>query len=428
MDDLRADGGKRVVVTGMGIVCPLGVGTNPVWSRLRSGESGIRAIEGCDVSDLPCQIAGEVPRGQALDEFDPGRILSAKDQKKVDDFILYSLQAASEAVASSGLVLETEEQRIRTGVMIGSGIGGLKLIESCANELHERGPRRVTPFFIPGSLSNSASGQVGMLFGIKGPTHAVVTACATGTHAIGDAARLVSRGDADVMLAGSAEGAVCRLGLAGFASLRALSTGYNDRPTEASRPWDRDRDGFVMAEGAGVVVVESLEHARKRGAPILAEVLGYGLSGDAYHATAPAPDGGGAYRSMKAAMEDAGVGPEGVDYINAHGTSTPLGDEIELGSIRRYFGHALDNISVSSTKSAIGHLLGGAGSVEAIFAILAMRDGLVPPTLNLHNPSDGCKGFDLTPLKAKERSIRTALSNSFGFGGTNACLVFRAAP
>lgn len=419
---------RRVVVTGLGLVTPLGAGVGHVWGRLVNGESGIAAIQGFDVSDLPCKIAGTVPIGEnGNGHFDPESVTSAKDRRKMDDFIVYALGAASEAVEDSGWTPAEQEDRERTGVLIGSGIGGLKVIFDGSLTMDRRGPRRVTPFFIPASLINLASGQVSIRYGFQGPNHSVVTACATGAHAIGDAARMIMLDDADVMVAGGAEAAVCRIGIAGFASARALSTGFNDTPERASRPWDRDRDGFVMGEGAGIVVLEEIEHAKKRGAKIYGEVVGYGMSGDAHHITSPPEDGNGGYRSMKAALKRAGLNTDEIDYINAHGTSTPLGDEIELGAVKRVFGDDAHALSMSSTKSAIGHLLGAAGSVEAIFSIKAMNDGVVPPTLNLDNPSDGCD-LDLVANQARERPIRNALSNSFGFGGTNASLIFASPP
>jgi 3-oxoacyl-[acyl-carrier-protein] synthase II len=419
---------RRVVITGIGLVTPLGVGAELVWKNLIEGQSGVRAIQSFDVSDLPAKIAGQVPRGEtASGAFNADDWVPPKEQRKMDEFIVYALAAADQAVDDSGWKPEGEEDRERTGVMIGSGIGGLPGITEGAITLHERGPRRLSPFFIPSNLINLASGHVSIRYGFTGPNHAVVTACSTGAHAIGDAARLIMWDDADVMVCGGAEAAICRLGLAGFAAARALSTGFNDQPSKASRPWDEARDGFVMGEGAGVLVLEEIEHAKKRGAKIYAEVVGYGLSGDAHHITAPAGDGNGAFRAMRNALKRAGIGPEQIDYINAHGTSTPLGDEIELGAVKRLFaGHAY-KLSMSSTKSSIGHLLGAAGSVEAIFSILAMRDGVVPPTLNLEKPSAGCD-IDLVPLQAKERPVHYALSNSFGFGGTNASLVFAQAP
>ncbi len=419
---------RRVVVTGLGLVTPLGVGAGHVWKRLIGGESGIGAIQSFDVSDLPCKIAGQIPVGGAAQgQFDPDQVSDAKDRRKMDDFIVYALAASAEAIEDSGWAPDDEEARERTGVLIGSGIGGLQVISDGAVTLEQRGPRRVTPFFIPASLINLASGQVSIRYGFKGPNHAVVTACSTGAHAIGDASRMIMLDDADVMVAGGTEAAVCRLGLAGFASARALSTSFNGTPERASRPWDRARDGFVMGEGAGVVVLEEFEHARRRGAAIYAEVTGYGMSGDAHHITAPPEDGNGGFRSMSAALKRAKLNPSDIDYVNAHGTSTPVGDEIELGAVKRLFGQHAYALSMSSTKSAIGHLLGAAGSVEAIFSIKAIQEGVVPPTLNLENPSDGCD-VDLVAGQAKERPVRNALSNSFGFGGTNATLIFTAAP
>jgi 3-oxoacyl-[acyl-carrier-protein] synthase II len=418
----------RVVVTGMGLVAPLGCGVDAVWSRLVNGASGIRAIQSFDVSDLPCKVAAQVPQGEtASGYFNADDWMAPKDQRKVEPFILYAVAAAVQAVEDSGWKPSDEEARERTGVMIGSGIGGLEGIADGAILIKEKGPRRLSPFFIPACLINLASGHVSIRFGFKGPNHSVVTACSTGAHAIGDAARIIQLGDADVMVAGGTEAAVCRLGVAGFAASRALSTSFNDNPPAASRPWDKDRDGFVMGEGAGIVVLEDYEHAKKRGAKIYGELIGYGMSGDAYHITAPSPEGDGAFRSMRNALRSAKLEPESIDYINAHGTSTPLGDEIELGAVKRVFGDQAYKLSMSSTKSAIGHLLGAAGSVEAIFSILALRDGIAPPTRNLDNPSDGCD-IDLVPHKARERPIRFALSNSFGFGGTNASLIFGPAP
>jgi 3-oxoacyl-[acyl-carrier-protein] synthase II len=419
---------RRVVVTGIGLVTPLGVGAERVWKRLVEGQSGIRAIQSFDVADLPAKIAGQVPRGDtASGDFNADDWVAPKEQRKMDEFIVYALAAAEQAVADAGWKPADPEERERSGVMIGSGIGGLPGITEGAITLHERGPRRLSPFFIPANLINLASGHVSIRYGFTGPNHAVVTACSTGAHAIGDAARLIMWDDADVMVCGGAEAAICRLGLAGFAAARALSTAFNDQPSRASRPWDEARDGFVMGEGAGVLVLEELEHAKKRNAKIYAEVIGYGLSGDAHHITAPAEDGNGAFRAMRNALKRAQLDPEQIDYINAHGTSTPLGDEIELGAVKRLFGDHAYKLSMSSTKSSIGHLLGAAGSVEAIFSILAMRDGVVPPTLNLEHPSPSCD-IDLVPLQAKERKVRYALSNSFGFGGTNASLVFAQAP
>jgi len=416
---------RRVVVTGLGLVTPLGSGVDHNWARLIKGESGLNAIESFDVSDLPCKVAGQIPRGDGTGgTFNPDDWLVPKEQRKIDTFILYALGAAVQAVEDSGWKPTDEESQERTGVMIGSGIGGLPAIADAAVHLMERGARRISPFFIPSALINLASGHVSIRYGFRGPNHAVVTACATGAHAIGDAARLIQFEDADVMVAGGTEAAVCRLGLAGFAAARALSTGFNDRPTQASRPWDKDRDGFVMGEGAGCVVLEEYEHAKKRGAKIYAEVTGYGLSGDAYHVTAPHPEGKGAENSMRMALKKAGLDPSEIDYVNAHGTST-MADTIELAAVKRVMGDDLGGASMSSTKSAIGHLLGGAGAVESIFCILAIRDQVVPPTLNLHTPDDGTAGVDLVPLQAKKRKVRAALNNSFGFGGTNASLVVK---
>jgi 3-oxoacyl-[acyl-carrier-protein] synthase II len=416
----------RVVVTGMGLVTPLGSGVDVNWRRLINAESGLRAIQSFDVSDLPAKVAGQVPIGGSDGAFNPDDYVAPNERRRMGDFIVYALAAAVQAVEDAGWKPSDQDALERTGVMIGSGIGGLIGITDGALTMNEKGPRRVSPFFIPANLINLASGHVSIRFGFKGPNHAVVTACSTGAHAIGDAARIIQFGDADVMVAGGTEAAISRIGVAGFAAARALSTGFKDTPTRASRPWDKDRDGFVMGEGAGVVVLESLGHAKARGAKIYAELIGYGMSGDAHHITAPAPDGNGAYRSMRNALKSAGLGPEDIDYINAHGTSTPLGDEIELGAVKRLFGDAAYKLSMSSTKSAIGHLLGAAGSVEAIYSILSVRDQTVPPTLNLDSPSDGCD-IDLVPHEAKRRPVRRALSNSFGFGGTNASLIFAAA-
>ncbi len=418
---------RRVVVTGLGMVTPLGAGTKASWAALLAAKSGIGPITRFDATDLSCTIVGELPRGDAEHAFRPEVWVSPKDQKKMDDFIAYAIAASCEAVEDADWKPDDEESRERTGVTIGSGIGGLETIQDAAILIEKRGVRRLSPFFIPSALINLASGHVSIRYGFTGPNHAPVTACATGTHAIGDATLMIQREDADVMVAGGAEAAVCKLGMAGFASARALSTGFNDQPTRASRPWDRDRDGFVMGEGAGSVVLEEYEHARKRGAKIYAEVVGYGMSGDAYHITAPAEDGSGGYRSMRNALLSAEMNPEDIDYINAHGTSTPLGDEIEHGAIKRLFGTAADQLSISSTKSSIGHLLGAAGTVEAIFSILAVCGDVVPPTLNLDNPSPGCD-LDLVPHQAKERPVRAAMSNSFGFGGTNASLIIVKAP
>ena len=414
---------RRVVVTGLGIVSPLGVGVDHVWGRLVAGESGIVAIDKFDISDLPSKIAGQLPPGpKAEGKWTVDEWVEPKDQRKMDAFITYGVAAADMAIEDSGWLPDSDEQRWRTGVLIGSGIGGLPGISEGAVTLHERGPRRISPFFIPANLINLVSGQVSIKHGLMGPNHAVVTACATGTHAIGDAARLIMLDDADVMVAGGTEAAVCRIGYAGFSSAKALSTSYNDTPTTASRPWDKGRDGFVMGEGAGIVVLEEMEHAKKRGATIYCEIVGYGMSGDAHHVTSPPPDGSGGYRAMQAAMKRAKLNPEDIDYINAHGTSTPVGDEIELRAVKRLFGDAAYKLTMSSTKSAIGHMLGAAGAVEAIFSIKALETGIVPPTLNLNDPSDGCD-IDLAPLKAKERKIDSVLSNSFGFGGTNASLI-----
>ena len=416
---------RRVVVTGLGLVSPLGCGVKVNWDRLINGESGIRAIQSFDVSDLPAKIAGQVPLGETADgDFNADDWLSSKEQRRVDTFIVYAMVAAEQAVTDAGWKPDDEQSRIRTGVMIGSGIGGLPEIARGAILVESGKARRLSPFFIPATLINLSSGQVSIKYGFKGPNHSAVTACATGAHALGDAARLIMWDDADVMIAGGSEAAVCRLGLAGFAAAKALSTKFNDTPEKASRPWDVDRDGFVMGEGAGVVVLEEYEHARKRGANIYAEIVGYGLSGDAHHITAPSENGDGAYRCMTMAFGRAGMTPDDIDYINAHGTSTPLGDEIEVGAVKRLFGDAAYRVSMSSTKSSIGHLLGAAGAAEAIFSIKAIETGVVPPTLNLDNPSEGCD-IDLVPHQAKERKVETVLSNSFGFGGTNASLIFR---
>ncbi|HXZ47073.1 MAG TPA: beta-ketoacyl-ACP synthase II [Acidobacteriota bacterium] len=416
---------RRVVVTGMGMVTPLGCGVEATWGRLIKGESGAKKIENFNVSDIPCKIACVVPRGDGLNAtYNPDQWMEPKEQRKVDEFIAFAMCAAKQALDDAGWNPKSYEEQATTGVLIGSGIGGIEGIAETAVLLHEKGPRRVSPFFIPGRIINLASGYVSIAHGLKGPNHAVVTACSTGAHAIGDAARLVAFGDAEVMVAGGAESPVNRISLVGFAALRALSTGFNDDPTRASRPYDKDRDGFVMGEGSGVVVLESLEHAKARGAKIYAELIGYGLSGDAYHITAPSPDGDGALRCMAAAIKRAGISPGDIDYINAHGTSTPLGDEIELGAVQKLVGNAAGKISMSSTKSCIGHLLGAAGAVEAIFSILAIRDRIAPPTINLDNPSVDTP-IDLIPHQARKRDVDTALSNSFGFGGTNASLIFR---
>ena len=416
---------RRVVVTGLGMVTPLACGVEPSWQRLIKGESGARRIETFDVSDLPAKIACQVPRGDGANgSFNADQWMEPKEQRKVDDFIVFAMCAARQALDDAGWKPLSHADQIKTGVMIGSGIGGLTGIAETAIVLKEKGPRRVSPFFIPGRLINLASGYVSIAHGLKGPNHAVVTACSTGAHAIGDAARLVALGDAEVMVAGGAESPISRIGMAGFVACRALSTSFNDTPERASRPYDRDRDGFVMGEGAGIVVLETYEHAKSRGVPIYAELIGYGLSGDAYHITAPAEDGDGALRCMKAAIKNAGISAAEIDYINAHGTSTPVGDEIEPAAVHRLVGNAAARMCMSSTKSSIGHLLGAAGAVEAIFSILAMRDGVAPPTINLDNPSVET-AIDLVPHHSKRRTIEVALSNSFGFGGTNASLLFR---
>ncbi|MDP1641469.1 MAG: beta-ketoacyl-ACP synthase II [Phenylobacterium sp.] len=423
---------RRVVVTGLGLVTPLGSGVEVTWKAILAGKSGAGNITTFDASTYACNVACEVPRvdgrgGGGADvegSFDPDSVMSQKDQRRIDDFILYAIAAADEAVKDSGWAPQDDEGRERTGVIIGSGIGGLATIEKTSIELHEKGPRRVSPFFIPSALINLASGQVSIRHGFKGPNHSVVTACATGAHAVGDAARMIKYGDADVMVAGGAEAAICPVGIAGFIACRAMSTGFNDDPTKASRPYDKDRDGFVMGEGAGVLVLEEYEHAKARGAKIYAEVAGYGLAGDAYHITAPAEDGDGGFRAMQAAIRDAGISPSDIDYINAHGTSTPLGDEIELGAVERMLGNAASKVTMSSTKSATGHLLGAAGAIEAAFTCLAIRDQIAPPTINLDNPSVETP-IDLAANKAQPREIKVALSNSFGFGGTNASVVFK---
>ena len=416
---------RRVVVTGLGMVTPLGSGVEHTWSRLIAGDSGAGPIRGFESADLPCRIACQVPFGDGTNgTFNPDAAMDPKEQRKVDPFIVYAMAAADEALADSGWVPATEDDRYATGVLIGSGIGGIGGIYDASVTLHEKGPRRISPFFIPGRIINLAAGQVSIKHGLKGPNHAVVTACSTGAHAIGDASRLIALGDADVMVAGGAESPVNRLSIAGFSACRALSTGFNDAPERASRPYDKDRDGFVMGEGAGVVVLEEYEHAKARGAKIYAEIIGYGLSGDAYHITSPSPDGDGAFRCMTAAVKRAGIAPSQIDYINAHGTSTPAGDELELKAIERLLGDDAPKATMSSTKSAVGHLLGAAGAVEAIFSILTIRDGVIPPTLNLDHPSVET-GIDLVPHEAKRKRVDVALSNSFGFGGTNASLVMR---
>ena len=416
---------RRVVVTGLGLVTPLGADVETVWKNLLAGMSGAGRITRFDASDQKCLIACEVKPADHPYGFDPNKRVDHKVQRQVDPFIIYGIDAAGQAIEDAGLTDMTEAERFRAGCSIGSGIGGLPGIESESLVLAAKGPSRVSPHFVHGRLINLISGQVSIKYGLMGPNHAVVTACSTGAHSIGDAARMIALDDADVMLAGGAEGTICPIGIAGFAQARALSTAFNDQPEKASRPYDKDRDGFVMGEGAGVVVLEEYERAKARGAKIYAEVIGYGLSGDAYHVTAPHPEGSGAFRAMEMALRKAGVTPADIDYINAHGTSTPMGDELELGAVRRLFGDAIKTVSMSSTKSAIGHLLGGAGAVETIFCILAMRDQIVPPTLNLDNPSDSCEGVDLVPHVAKKRQVRAVLNNSFGFGGTNASLVLR---
>jgi 3-oxoacyl-[acyl-carrier-protein] synthase II len=419
---------RRVVITGLGMVSPLACGVEATWERLLASESGAGPIHGFETSDLACKIAMQVPRGDGSGlTFNPDQWMDPKDQRKVDDYIIYGVAAATQALADAGWMPQTEDERARTGVLIGSGIGGLGGIAETAITLHEKGPRRVSPFFISGRLINLVSGYVSIMHGLKGPNHAVVTACSTGAHAIGDAARLIALEDADVMVAGGAESAINRIGIAGFSACKALSTNFNDRPKQASRPYDRDRDGFVMGDGAGCVVLESYEGAKARGAKIYAEVVGYGLSGDAFHITAPDPTGDGALRSMQAAVKRAGIAAQDIDYVNAHGTSTQLGDEAELAAVHKLLGNAqgTNALSMSSTKSAIGHLLGAAGAVEAIFCTLAIRDQIVPPTLNLDNPSV-TTSIDLVPHKARKREVEFALSNSFGFGGTNASLILKA--
>ncbi len=417
---------RRVVVTGLGLVTPVGGDVETTWANILASKSGAARITYFDPAEYKCQIACELKPADHPWGFDPAKRVDHKVQRQVDPFIIYGIDAAGQAIEDAGLVDASEEVRLRMGCSIGSGIGGLPGIESESLVLAEKGPSRVSPHFVHGRLINLISGQVSIKYGLMGPNHAVVTACSTGAHAIGDAARMIRDDDADIMVAGGAEGAICPIGIAGFAQARALSTGFNDTPEKASRPYDKDRDGFVMGEGAGIVVLEEYEHAKARGAKIYAEVVGYGLSGDAYHVTAPHPEGSGAFRSMQMALRKSGLATADIDYINAHGTSTPMGDELELGAIRRLFGSDLDTMSMSSTKSAIGHLLGGAGAVESIFCILAMRDQIVPPTLNLDNPSDSCVGVDLVPHKPKERKVRAVLNNSFGFGGTNASIIMKA--
>ena len=415
---------RRVVITGMGMITSLGVGVEENWRKLISGKSGISNIQRFDASNLPCKVAGEIKHGQGDGLFDPSKYLSVKDLKKMDYFITYGMIAAIAAIEDSGWLPNSQEDLDMTGVLIGSGIGGLPGIEETSISLAESPDKRISPFFIPASLINLVSGNLSIKYGFSGPNPAVVTACSTGAHAIGDAARLIQYGDADVMVAGGTEGAICNVGMAGFAAAKALSTGFNDMPDKASRPWDRDRDGFVMGEGAGIVVLEELEHAKKRGAKIYGEIVGYGLTGDGYHITAPHPEGRGGFRAMQMAMKRTGLGTDQVDYVNAHGTSTPMGDEIELGSVQRLFGDNAKKMMMSSTKSSIGHLLGAAGSVEAIYSLLAIRDNIAPPTLNLENQPEGTI-IDLVAKKAKEKKIDVALSNSFGFGGTNASLIFK---
>ena len=418
---------RRVVVTGLGLVTPLGGNVETTWVNILAGKSGAGPITRFDASDQKCHIACEVKPKDHEYGFDPDLRVDHKVQRQVDPFIIFGIDAAGQAIEDAGLLDMDEATRLRAGCSIGSGIGGLPGIEKESLILAEKGPSRVSPHFVHGRLINLISGQVSIKYGLMGPNHAVVTACSTGAHSIGDAARMIRDDDADIMLAGGAEATICPIGIAGFAQARALSTAFNDQPEKASRPYDMARDGFVMGEGAGVVVLEEYEHAKRRGAKIYAEVLGYGLSGDAHHVTAPHPEGSGAYRSMEMALKKAGMQPADIDYINAHGTSTPLGDELELGAVRRLFGDAIANVSMSSTKSAIGHLLGGAGAVESIFCILALRDQVAPPTLNLDNPSEGCVGVDLVPHHAKKRQIRAVLNNSFGFGGTNASLIMKLA-
>ena len=414
---------RRVVVTGLGMVTPLGVGVDHNWSRILAGQTGISRITNFKVDDISCQIAGQVPGADVEGGLDLDLFIDPREQRRQDRFIQLGVVAAQLAVEDSGWMPEDRESQNRTGVMIGSGIGGLDTIVQTDQLMNERGTRRISPFFIPSALINLVSGHVSIKYGFRGPNHAVVTACSTGAHAIGDAARMVALDDADVMVAGGAEAAVCRIGMAGFAAARALSTGYNESPERGSRPWDKGRDGFVMGEGAGIVVLEELEHARARGATIYAEVKGYGMSGDAYHITAPAEDGDGGFRAMEAALKRAGLTPADIDYVNAHGTSTPLGDLIEAGAVRRLLGDAVSNVSMSSTKSATGHLLGAAGAIEAIYSVKAVQTGDLPPTLNLEDPEEAVADFDLVPLVTKNRKVRNAMSNSFGFGGTNASLI-----
>jgi len=415
---------RRVVVTGIGAITPLSSTAQGTWKKLVNSESGIGNITIFDPSESPCKIAGEVKYGDGEGLFNPDKYIDTKEQRKMDRFIHFAVAAAEQAITDSGWIAREEEEKYRTGVMIGSGIGGLPMIEKTAIGMHERGIRKISPFFIPASLINLASGQVSIKHGFMGPNHAIVTACASGTHAIGDSARMIEYGDVDVMIAGGAESAICEVGIGGFAALRALSTNFNENPTAASRPWDKDRDGFVMGEGAGILVLEEYEHAKKRGAKIYAEVAGYGMSGDAYHITAPETTGRGSTYAMSLALKHAMINPDKIDYINAHGTSTPLGDEIEVAAVKKVFGDHSYNLSMSSTKSATGHLLGAAGAIEAIFSILAIQNNVAPPTLNLENPSENCD-IDLVAKTAKERNINYVMSNSFGFGGTNACVILK---
>jgi len=415
---------RRVVVTGIGAITPLASNAESSWKKMINNQSAIQTITLFDPTESPCKIAGEVKYGDGEDLFNPDHYIDPKEQRKMDRFIHFAIVAAEQAIKDSGYIAETEEQKYRTGIMIGSGIGGLPAIEKTVITMREKGIKKITPFFIPQSLINLSSGQISIRHGFMGPNHAVVTACASGTHAIGDSARMIEYGDVDVMIAGGAESAICECGIGGFASLRALSTNFNDTPSKGSRPWDKNRDGFVMGEGAGVLVLEELEHAKKRGAKIYAEICGYGLSGDAYHMTAPETSARGSSYAMKLALQHAQINPDKIDYINAHGTSTPMGDEIEIMAVKKVFGDHAYKLSMSSTKSSIGHLLGAAGAVEAIFSIQAIRDNIAPPTLNLDEPSEGCD-IDLVPNKAKERKINYVMSNSFGFGGTNGCIILK---
>ena len=418
--------GKRVVISGIGLVTPLGIGQSKNWNNLISGESGINFLNSFDASDLTCRIGGEIPSGPSSEgKLDLDEWLNIKEQRKLDRFIMLGLVAANEAIRDSNIEISNEEILKKTGVIVGSGIGGLKTISETSILLEEKGPRRISPFFIPSSLINLISGQISIKYGFKGPNHSVVTACSTGSHAIGDAYRIISNCEADIMIAGGAEAAICKLGVAGFAAARALSTSFNDNPKEASRPWDKNRDGFVMGEGAGILVLEELEHAKKRGAKIYAEIIGYGMSGDAYHITAPEPSGTGALSAMNNALKNAKLNPEKIDYINAHGTSTPLGDLIELQAVSKLLNNNVSHLLMSSTKSSIGHLLGAAGAVEAIFSILSMQNNVAPPTINLHEKADEGKDFNLVPNASIKKIINYSLSNSFGFGGTNASLVFK---